>query len=168
MWVVNLSIHGLISKALFHLRIDAVWFMRARALKKTFPHRLDNWSCGFQRRGAFFVAGGMWWCKQFWRAPETRSSPNIKREDGRFWSLARIAAVIPRTPLWVCGCPQSACGLCVKKARALICPGLDWRKTLCGRPAAVSGRLVGPQCEVSPVMESVTVAQSSAFFFLLC
>ncbi len=57
-WVVNLSIHGLISKALFHLRIDVVWFMRARALKKTFPHRLDNWSCGFQRRGVFFVAGG--------------------------------------------------------------------------------------------------------------
>lgn len=125
-WVVNLSIHGLISKALFHLRIDAVWFMRAQALKKTFPHGLDNWSCGFQRRGAFFVAGGgMWWCKPFCRAPETRSSPNIKREDGRFWPLARTAAVIPRTPLWVCGCPQSACGLCVKKARALICPGLD-------------------------------------------
>ncbi len=58
-WVVNLSIHGLISKALFHLRIDVVWFMRARALKKTFPHRLDNWSCGFQRRGVFFVAGGV-------------------------------------------------------------------------------------------------------------
>ncbi len=112
--------------------------------------------------------GGMWWCKQFWRAPESRSSLNIKREDGRFWLLARTAAVIPRTPLWVCGCPQSACGLCVKRARALICPGLDWRKTLCGRPAAVSGRLGGPRCEVSPVMESVTVAQSSAFFFLLC
>lgn len=61
-------------------------------------------------------------------------------------------------------------GWCVKKkkTRALICPGLDCRKALCGRPTAVSGRLGGPRCEVSPVMESVTVEQSTAFFFLLC
>ncbi len=52
-WVVNLSIHGLISEALFHLRIDVVWFMRAR----TFPHRLDNWSCGFQRKRRVFCGG---------------------------------------------------------------------------------------------------------------
>lgn len=51
-----------------------------------------------------------------------------------------------------------------KKTRALICPGLDCRKALCGRPTAVSGRLGGPRCEVSPVMESVTVEQSSDFF----